>query len=71
MKSTSSLEFFILLVERILTQMGMEFHQVVGIEMNASAVSDAKRNAKINNIKNCRFVCSKVSFFFCLFLGLV
>ncbi|KAL8501476.1 hypothetical protein ACS0TY_020850 [Phlomoides rotata] len=32
---------------------------VVGIEMNASAVSDAQRNAKINGIKNCRFVCGK------------
>ncbi|XP_074572861.1 zinc finger CCCH domain-containing protein 24 isoform X1 [Curcuma longa] len=32
---------------------------VVGIEMNASAVSDAQRNAMINGIKNCRFVCSK------------
>ncbi|KAL5718905.1 hypothetical protein ACHQM5_011759 [Ranunculus cassubicifolius] len=32
---------------------------VVGIEMNASAVSDANRNAEINGIKNCRFVCGK------------
>ncbi|KVH90778.1 Methyltransferase domain-containing protein [Cynara cardunculus var. scolymus] len=32
---------------------------VVGIEMNASAVADANRNAEINGIKNCRFVCSK------------
>ncbi|KAL3518373.1 hypothetical protein ACH5RR_020962 [Cinchona calisaya] len=32
---------------------------VVGIEMNASAVSDAERNADINGIKNCRFVCAK------------
>ncbi|KAK6163311.1 hypothetical protein DH2020_000175 [Rehmannia glutinosa] len=32
---------------------------VVGIEMNASAVSDAQRNAEINDIKNCRFVCGK------------
>ncbi|XAR59962.1 tRNA (uracil(54)-C(5))-methyltransferase [Bertholletia excelsa] len=32
---------------------------VVGIEMNASAVSDAIRNAEINGIKNCRFVCAK------------
>ncbi|KAL5998380.1 hypothetical protein ACLOJK_009320 [Asimina triloba] len=32
---------------------------VVGIEMNASAVSDAQRNAKINGIENCRFVCAK------------
>ncbi|KAI7729708.1 hypothetical protein M8C21_012386 [Ambrosia artemisiifolia] len=32
---------------------------VVGIEMNASAVADANRNAEINGISNCRFVCSK------------
>lgn len=32
---------------------------VVGIEMNASAVSDAQRNAEINGITNCRFVCGK------------
>lgn len=32
---------------------------VVGIEMNASAVLDAHRNAEINGITNCRFVCSK------------
>ncbi|KAL3849441.1 hypothetical protein ACJIZ3_011323 [Penstemon smallii] len=32
---------------------------VVGIEMNASAVSDAQRNAEINSIRNCRFVCGK------------
>ncbi|CAM6096069.1 unnamed protein product [Calypogeia fissa] len=32
---------------------------VVGIEMNASAVADAQKNAEINNITNCRFVCSK------------
>ncbi|KAJ9698146.1 hypothetical protein PVL29_007300 [Vitis rotundifolia] len=32
---------------------------VVGIEMNASAVSDAQRNAELNGIKNCRFVCAK------------
>lgn len=36
--------------------------QVVGIEMNASAVSDAHRNAEINGIKNCRFVCGKVRY---------
>lgn len=34
--------------------------QVVGIEMNASAVSDAQRNAEINAITNCKFICSKV-----------
>ncbi|XP_076907156.1 zinc finger CCCH domain-containing protein 24-like [Bidens hawaiensis] len=32
---------------------------VVGIEMNASAVADANRNAELNGINNCRFVCSK------------
>lgn len=32
---------------------------VVGIEMNASAVSDAQRNSEINGVKNCRFVCAK------------
>ncbi|XP_077226575.1 zinc finger (CCCH-type) family protein [Tasmannia lanceolata] len=32
---------------------------VVGIEMNDSAVLDAHRNAEINGIKNCRFVCAK------------
>ncbi|KAK3206012.1 hypothetical protein Dsin_020058 [Dipteronia sinensis] len=32
---------------------------VIGIEMNASAVSDAHRNAELNGIKNCRFVCGK------------
>ncbi|CAL0334046.1 unnamed protein product [Lupinus luteus] len=32
---------------------------VVGIEMDAFAVSDARRNAEINGIKNCEFICSK------------
>ncbi|KAF8749570.1 hypothetical protein HU200_012585 [Digitaria exilis] len=32
---------------------------VVGIEMNESAVADAHRNALINGIKSCRFVCGK------------
>ncbi|KAL3679740.1 hypothetical protein R1sor_022696 [Riccia sorocarpa] len=32
---------------------------VVGIEMNESAVADAKKNAELNNITNCRFVASK------------
>ncbi|AQK42347.1 Zinc finger CCCH domain-containing protein 24 [Zea mays] len=32
---------------------------VVGIEMNESAVSNACRNALVNGIKNCRFVCGK------------
>ncbi|XP_034221994.1 zinc finger CCCH domain-containing protein 24 isoform X2 [Prunus dulcis] len=35
------------------------FFQVIGIEMNASAVSDACRNAEINGITNCRFVSAK------------
>uniref|UniRef100_A0A0D9W1R9 C3H1-type domain-containing protein n=1 Tax=Leersia perrieri TaxID=77586 RepID=A0A0D9W1R9_9ORYZ len=35
------------------------FFQVVGIEMNESAVSDAQRNALINGVENCRFVCGK------------
>jgi tRNA (uracil-5-)-methyltransferase len=33
---------------------------VIGIEMNAAAVSDAHKNAENNGIKNCRFICSKV-----------
>lgn len=41
--------------------MALFFYQVIGIEMNASAVSDAFRNAEINGIKNCKFVCAKVS----------
>ncbi|KAI9076173.1 hypothetical protein K1719_041871 [Acacia pycnantha] len=32
---------------------------VIGVEMNASAVSNAQRNAEINGIKNCRFICAK------------
>ncbi|XVE79741.1 hypothetical protein DITRI_Ditri14bG0081200 [Diplodiscus trichospermus] len=32
---------------------------VIGVEMNASAVEDAHKNAEINGIKNCRFICSK------------
>ncbi|XP_057526869.1 zinc finger CCCH domain-containing protein 24 isoform X2 [Amaranthus tricolor] len=32
---------------------------VIGIEMNASAVSDAQKNAEINGITNCKFVCAK------------
>ncbi|CAH8264014.1 unnamed protein product [Arabidopsis lyrata] len=32
---------------------------VIGIEMNASAVADAERNATINGISNCKFICSK------------
>ncbi|KQJ81687.1 zinc finger CCCH domain-containing protein 24 [Brachypodium distachyon] len=32
---------------------------VVGIEMNESAVLDARRNALINGVKNCCFVCGK------------
>ncbi|XP_052196138.1 zinc finger CCCH domain-containing protein 24 [Diospyros lotus] len=33
--------------------------KVIGIEMNASAVSSATRNAEINGIKNCSFICAK------------
>ncbi|XP_072985162.1 zinc finger CCCH domain-containing protein 24 [Typha latifolia] len=32
---------------------------VVGIEMNESAVIDAQRNAVLNGVNNCRFVCGK------------
>ncbi|XP_027346879.1 zinc finger CCCH domain-containing protein 24 isoform X2 [Abrus precatorius] len=32
---------------------------VIGIEMNASAVTDAHRNAEINGIKNVKFICAK------------
>lgn len=32
---------------------------VVGIELNEAAISDANRNAEINGIKNCRFICGK------------
>ena len=32
--------------------------------MNASAVLDAQRNAEINGIKNCNFVCGKVKHVF-------
>lgn len=32
---------------------------VIGIEMNESAVRDARTNAEINGIKNCHFVCGK------------
>ena len=28
--------------------------------MSAPAVADAQRNAEINGIKNCKFVCAKV-----------
>lgn len=29
--------------------------QVLGVELNADAVADARRNARLNNAKNCRF----------------
>eukprot|EP00252_Welwitschia_mirabilis_P019761 TRINITY_DN4669_c0_g1_i1.p1 TRINITY_DN4669_c0_g1~~TRINITY_DN4669_c0_g1_i1.p1 ORF type:complete len:896 (-),score=180.11 TRINITY_DN4669_c0_g1_i1:168-2708(-) len=32
---------------------------VIGIEMNASAVADAQRNAELNGIQNCKFICAK------------
>lgn len=47
-------------LEMIRSSSNHPFLQVVGIEMNASAVSDAQRNAEINGIKNCRFICGKV-----------
>ncbi len=31
--------------------------QVIGVELNKDAVEDAKKNAKLNNIKNIRFIC--------------
>ena len=42
------------------TYISMICFQVIGIEMNASAVSDAQKNAEINGITNCKFVCAKV-----------
>eukprot|EP00899_Mesostigma_viride_P028739 jgi/Mesvir1/904/Mv17465-RA.2 len=33
--------------------------KVIGIEMNASAIEDAKKNAALNGISNCEFVCGK------------
>lgn len=39
--------------------MAKEVHQVIGIEMIAEAVQDAKENAKINGITNCKFICGK------------
>lgn len=33
--------------------------KVVGIEMVAAAVEDAKKNAELNGIENCEFVCGK------------
>ncbi|KAG9445578.1 hypothetical protein H6P81_011706 [Aristolochia fimbriata] len=32
---------------------------IVGIEMNESAVLDARRNAEINGVKNCKFISAK------------
>jgi len=34
--------------------------EVVGIEINESAVLDARRNALANNIRNCQFVCGDI-----------
>ncbi len=31
--------------------------QVIGVELNKDAIEDAKKNAKLNNIKNIRFIC--------------
>lgn len=33
--------------------------QVLGIESNSATVEDAKRNASLNGIRNCRFICSE------------
>lgn len=46
---------------------GMSFanqvKEVVGVEINAQSIQDAKMNAKMNNINNIRFVCSDASQF--------
>ena len=36
-----------------------ENNNVLGIEINQSAIKDAKKNAKINNIKNIEFICGE------------
>lgn len=33
--------------------------RVIGIEMVPSAVEDARKNAALNNLQNCEFVCGK------------
>lgn len=35
-------------------------HSVVGIEMNESAIADARHNARLNDIRNATFICGKV-----------
>ncbi len=37
--------------------------EVVGVEVNADAVEDAKSNAKLNGIKNAKFICADASDF--------
>ena len=36
-------------------------HKVLGIEINSQAVSDAKRNQRLNQVKNADFICGDVS----------
>ena len=38
--------------------------EVTAVEENPHAVADGKRNLKINNIKNCRFICSAAEKFY-------
>ena len=44
---------------------GIYLHDIVsnitGIEINAAAIEDAKKNAQINNLNNVHFICSPVS----------
>ncbi len=39
--------------------------QVIGVEVNADAVKDARENAKLNGAKNIRFVCADAGAFLC------
>lgn len=39
--------------------MAKDVQRVVGVEMVASAVEDAKHNAKLNHIENIEFICGK------------
>ncbi|CAH2067938.1 unnamed protein product [Thlaspi arvense] len=45
-------------------QSGLHWHivLVIGIEIDAPAVSDAERNAKLNGMSNWKFICSKVEY---------
>ena len=38
--------------------------EVTAVEENPHAIADGKRNLKINNIKNCRFICSAAEKFY-------